>query len=80
MTYDNIVAIVQLPTTFFEYINRDGIAVFDNLAKMMFPPFEETPENVAQNSIFYATSSISHHCPINNRINVFRHSFRLWYV
>ena len=68
---------VQVPDTFFENNNIDEIAVSDDLAKMMFPPFEETPENVAQNSIFYATSSISHHCPINNRSNVFEHSFRL---
>ena len=63
-------SIVQVPDTFFENNNIDEIAVSDDLAKMMFPPFEEAPENVAQNSIFYATSSISHHCPINNRSNV----------
>ena len=49
MADDNIV-----PDTFFENNNRDGIPLFDDLAKMMFPPFEETPENVAQNSTFPA--------------------------
>ena len=46
------VSIVQVPDTFFENNNRDEIAVSDDLAKMMFPLFEETPENVALSSIF----------------------------
>ena len=44
-------SIVQVPDTFFENNNIDEIAVSDDLAKMMFPPFEETPDNVAQNSM-----------------------------
>ena len=36
MTDDNIVSIVQAPDTFFENNNRDEIALFDDLAKLMF--------------------------------------------
>ena len=45
-------SLVQVPDAFFENNNRDEIAVSGDLGKMMFPSFEETPEKVAQNSIF----------------------------
>ena len=43
-----IVSIVQVPNTLFE----NNEIVIDDLAKMMFPPFQKTPENVAQNNTF----------------------------
>ena len=36
MTDDNKVSIVMVPDTLFENNNRDKIAVFDDLAKMLF--------------------------------------------
>ena len=47
-----LVLIVQIPDTFFENNNRDEIAISDDLDKMMFPPFELTPENVHKIEFF----------------------------
>ena len=78
MTDNNIVSIVQVPDTYFENNNRDEFTLFDDLAKMIFHPLKKHQIMLHKIVHFYAISSISHHCPINNRNNVSGHSFRLY--
>ena len=46
-------SIVQVPDTFYENNNRDEIAVSDDLVKMLFPLFEETPWRMLHKIVFF---------------------------
>ena len=77
MTDDNIASIVKVPDTFFKNNIKDEIALFDDPAKIMFHLFKKHQRMYISIIFFYVTSSISHHFLINNRSNVFGHSFKL---